>query len=48
MNPGESVVSGGGYFPRGMEIFQDQIMYIHMYSFMCIAHACAIDKYLCV
>lgn len=50
MMPRDSVVSGGGSLPKGLEVFQEQTMYIyiyiytfmhtvHTYVFMCTVYA---------
>lgn len=38
----------GESYPKGMEVFQDQIIHVHLYPFMYVVHACAIGKYLYV
>ena len=45
MMPGECVVGERDSFPKRLEVFQDQTMYIHMYAFMHIVytHICGID-----
>lgn len=47
MMPRDSVVSGGGSLPKGLEVFQEQTMYIYIsiYIHLCIQY---IHMYLCV
>lgn len=43
MMPGECVVSGGGSFPKGWGVFQNQTTCVHVYIYACSVCMCAIS-----